>query len=150
MGEAIASPGILAQRLEHLFRTVHPKGRKPYTNVEVAEAINEAAGEQVISQAYVWQLRKGIKDNPTRRHIAALAAFFGVSPLYFFEDSAQGDDAALESEVKLVLQDDAVRDVALRAAGLSDATLKTIQDMIDRARTLEGLPEVEKAEDSRQ
>ena len=75
-----------AQRLEHLFRTVHPKDRKPYTNVEVAEAINQAAGDQVISQAYVWQLRKGKKDNPTRKHIAALAAFFGVSPMYFFDD----------------------------------------------------------------
>ena len=141
MSETSSEPGLLAQRLEHLFQTVFPKGGKPYTNVEVADAINAAAGEKVISQAYVWQLRKGIKDNPTRKHIAALAAFFGVSVLYFFEDSGEGDGAALESEVKLVLQDEAVKDVAFRAAGLSDATLKMIQDMIDRARTLEGLPD---------
>ncbi|SEG92215.1 hypothetical protein SAMN04489712_13259 [Thermomonospora echinospora] len=138
-----AEPGLLARRLEHLFQTAHPKGRKPYTNVEVADAINQAAGEQVISQAYIWQLRKGIKDNPTRRHIAALADFFGVSPLYFFDDTDPATDTALEADVKLALRDDAVRDLALRAAGLSDATLKTIQDMITRARTLEGLPELD-------
>ncbi len=138
--DAPPGPGRFAERLEYLFRTVHPKDRKPFTNVEVADAINRAAGEQVISQAYVWQLRKGKKDNPTRKHIAALAAFFGVSPMYFFDD---GEHEPLESEVKLAMKDDAVRDVALRAVGLSDQTLKAMQELIDRARILEGLPALE-------
>ena len=133
-----------AQRLEHLFQTVHPKDRKPYTNVEVAEAINQAAGDQMISQAYVWQLRKGKKDNPTRKHIAALAAFFSVSPMYFFDDD---QDDQVTPEIRLALRDDAVRDVALRAAGLSDQTLRAMQELIDRARTLEGLPPVGDAGD---
>ncbi len=144
MSATPSEPGPLAHRLEHLFQTVHPKGGKPYTNVEVADAINAAAGEKVISQAYVWQLRKGIKDNPTKRHLAALAAFFGVSVLYFFEDEAEDGGTAPATKVDLALRDDAVKEVALRAAGLSDETLKTIQDMIDRARTLEGLPSVDK------
>ncbi|GGK82191.1 XRE family transcriptional regulator [Sphaerisporangium melleum] len=143
MSATPSDPGPLARRLEHLFQTVHPKGGKPYTNVEVAEAINAAAGEKVISQAYVWQLRKGIKDNPTKRHLAALAAFFGVSVLYFFDDEDADNPTAPATKLDLALKDDAVKDVALRAAGLSDETLKTIQDMIDRARTLEGLPAVE-------
>ncbi|MET8139863.1 helix-turn-helix domain-containing protein [Sphaerisporangium sp. NPDC005288] len=143
MSATPSDPGPLARRLEHLFQTVHPKGGKPYTNVEVADAINAAAGEKVISQAYVWQLRKGIKDNPTKRHLAALAAFFGVSVLYFFDDEDTGNPTAPTTKVDLALRDDAVKEVALRAAGLSDETLKTIQDMIDRARTLEGLPAVE-------
>jgi transcriptional regulator with XRE-family HTH domain len=140
VSDETADPGLLARRLEHLFQTVHPKGGKPYTNVQVADAINEAAGENVISQAYVWQLRKGIKTNPTRRHLAALAAFFGVSVLYFFDDDPGSERTPLHDEINLALQDQAVRNVALRAAGLSDETLKAIQDMIDRARTLEGLP----------
>lgn len=140
MSEQPSSPGLLAERLEHLFQTVYPKGGKPYTNVQAADAINAAAGENVISQGYVWQLRTGYRDNPTRKHLAALAAFFGVSVLYFFEDTDK--DAGLASEVQLALQDDAVRDVAFRAAGLSDETLKMVQDMIDRARTLEGLPKI--------
>lgn len=145
--DAVPEPGMLAERLEHLFQTVHPGSRKPFTNVDVAEAINEAAGEQVISQAYVWQLRKGKKTNPTRRHITALAAFFGVSPMYFFED-ADGGQEPLESDVRLALKDDAVRDIALRAAGLSGETLRAMQDLIDRARALEGLPPFQEPEHS--
>ena len=75
---------LLADRLDYLFRTVHPKDRGPYTPAEVAEAVNEAAGERVISSTYVWQLRTGRRDNPTQKHLSALAAFFGVSPMYFF------------------------------------------------------------------
>ena len=68
-------------------RTVHPKDRGPYTPAEVAEAVNQAASERVISSTYVWQLRTGRRDNPTQKHLSALAAFFGVSPMYFFKES---------------------------------------------------------------
>jgi transcriptional regulator with XRE-family HTH domain len=130
--------GLLADRLDHLFRTVHPKDRGPYTHAEVAGAINAAAGDNVISATYVWQLRTGKRDNPTRRHLSALAAFFGVSPMYFFDDQEAGRDA-VPAELIAALKDDAVREVALRAAGLSDRSLKAIQDMIESARTVEGL-----------
>src|SRR5579872_69700 len=108
---------LLADRLDHLFRTAHPKDRGPYTHAEVAEAINAAAGN-VISATYVWQLRTGRRDNPTRKHLSALAAFFGVSPMYFFDDAEAGRDV-LQAELVTALRDDAVRDMALRAAGLS-------------------------------
>jgi hypothetical protein len=49
--------GQLAERLDRLFRTLHPKDRGPYTPAEVAEAINEAAGERVVSGTYLWLLR---------------------------------------------------------------------------------------------
>jgi hypothetical protein len=78
MADSADPPGtLLADRLDHLFRTVHPKDRGPCTHAEVAEAINAAAGDSVISATYVWQLRTGRRDNPTRRHLSALAAFFG-------------------------------------------------------------------------
>jgi hypothetical protein len=35
------------------------------------------------------------------------------------------------------VNDDKVRDIALSAAGLSDASLKAIRDMIDNARAIE-------------
>lgn len=146
MSETTPDVGLFAQRLEHLFDTVRPAGKKRYTNPDVADAINEAAGEQVISQAYIWQLRKGKKTNPGYQHISALASFFGVPPQYFFGDQAAGSNSGLETDVQVALRDGAVRDVAFRAAGLSEETLKTIQDMIDRARTLEGLPAVDPVE----
>ena len=41
----------LAQRLNHLFATVHPLGRGPYTNEEVASAIRAQGGD--ISKQYI-------------------------------------------------------------------------------------------------
>src|ERR1700760_1766472 len=77
----------LADRLDHLFRTRHPKDRGPFTPAEVAAAINQAAGRAVISSPYIWQLRTGRRDNPTQRHLSELATFFGVSPMYFFSEA---------------------------------------------------------------
>jgi hypothetical protein len=128
----------LADRLDGLFRTVHPKDRGPYTPAEVAEAVNQAASERVISSTYVWQLRTGRRDNPTQRHLSALAAFFGVSPMYFFEQ-AEADRGAVPPELVVALKDDDVRDMALRATGLSERSLRAIRDMIESARAVEGL-----------
>jgi ESX-1-secreted protein regulator len=137
---AEASGGLLADRLDRLFRTVHPKDRGPYTHAEVAEAINAAAGDAVISATYVWQLRTGRRDNPTKKHLSALAAFFGVSPMYFFEDAEAGR-GAVPAELVTALKDDSVREMALRAAGLSDRSLNAIRDMIESARAVEGMRE---------
>jgi transcriptional regulator with XRE-family HTH domain len=84
--------GLFAQRLDHLFRMVHPKDRGPYTPGEVAEAINTAAGDRVVSATYLWLLRTGQRDNPTLRHLLALARFFGVSPVYFLPDGSKQEN----------------------------------------------------------
>jgi transcriptional regulator with XRE-family HTH domain len=115
-GESREPEGLIARRLDHLFRTVHPKDRKPYTHAEVAEAINKAAGGHVIGATYVYQLRTGRSDNPTYKHLLALARFFGVSPTYFFDEPGTGTDP-IPAEVALALKDDDVRDLALEAAG---------------------------------
>jgi hypothetical protein len=72
--------GPFAERLDRLFRTVHPKDRGPYTPAEVADAINQAAGERVVSGTYLWLLRTGQRDNPTMKHLIAIARFFSVPP----------------------------------------------------------------------
>jgi transcriptional regulator with XRE-family HTH domain len=130
--------GPLADRLDHLFRVVHPKDRGPYTPAEVAAAVNDAAGERVISSTYIWQLRTGRRDNPTQRHLSALAAFFGVSPLYFFGETETGRES-VPPELAVALDDDELRGLTLRAAGLSERALRAIRDMIENARVLEGL-----------
>jgi transcriptional regulator with XRE-family HTH domain len=132
--------GLLAERLDHLFRTVHPKDRGPWTTAEVADAINEAAGDRVVSGTYLWLLRTGERDNPTMKHLIAIARFFGVSPTYFFPDDAM-QRGAVPAELTAALSDDKVREMALRAAGLSDRSLQAITDMITSARAVEGLPD---------
>jgi hypothetical protein len=63
---------LLADRLNHLLRTAHPKDRGPCNHAEVAAAVNEAAGHNVISATYVWQMR-GRRDDPTHKHLSALS-----------------------------------------------------------------------------
>lgn len=129
----------LAEKLDHLFRTVHPRDRGEFSHEEVAEAIR-ARGGPTISATYLWQLRKGLRDNPTKKHLEALADFFGVPPAYFFDDEAT-ERIDAELELLAALRDAPVRDLALRAVGLSPESLGTIAEMIERVRQLEGLPD---------
>jgi transcriptional regulator with XRE-family HTH domain len=129
----------LAAKVDHLFRTVRPRSGGEYSFEDVAEAIR-AKGGPTISATYLWQLRKGKRDNPTKRHLEALAEFFGVPPAYFFDDTAA---ERVEAELGLLtaLRDAPVRQIALRANGLSAKSLETIAEMVDRVRELEGLPD---------
>lgn len=128
----------IAERLEYLFRTVREPGRREYSNEEVASAIARDQGV-TISASYIWYLRTGQRDNPTFKHLNALARFFGVPPAYFFDDDAS-ERVTAELALLTAMKDAGVRDVALRAAGLSAASLDTISDVIGRVRQLEGLP----------
>ena len=134
-------PTSLSQKLDNLFRAVHPSNRGEFTFEEVAEAIR-ARGGPTISATYIWQLRKGLRDNPTKKHLEALADFFNVSPSYFFDEEAA---ARIDAELALLvaLRDGSVRQLALRAFGLSADSLATIARMVERVRELEGLPDRE-------
>src|ERR1700722_6223177 len=108
--QSVGSAATLAERIDHLFRNVHPGRRKPYSIREVADEINAAAGEQVISHSYLWSLRKGVKTNPSMIQIAALAGFFKVSPLYFYDVPGQ---PPLDPAAQIALSDSAVREIAM-------------------------------------
>jgi len=135
MSEPTAGAG-LADRLDHLFRTVRRPGGAEYTHEEVAAAIRDRG--VMISHTYVWQLHKGLRDNPTKRHMAALAEFFGVPAGYFLDDDVDHINAQLD--LLSALRDGGVRSVALRAMGLSSRSLDAIRGMIEHARQIEGLP----------
>ena len=86
----------------------------------------------------VEQLRKGLRDNPTKKHLEALADFFGVSPSYFFDEAVE---ERVNAQLALLgaLRDTDIEHMALRASGLSTQTLKAIGEMIEKARQIEGL-----------
>ncbi|RJQ80008.1 XRE family transcriptional regulator [Pseudonocardiaceae bacterium YIM PH 21723] len=131
-------PRTLADKLNHLFSTVHPGDRGPYSNEEVAAGIRTQGGPTV-SATYIWLLRKGQRDNPTMKHLEALAGFFGVPAAYFFDDDTA---AAVTAELALLnaMRDSGVQQVAMRAVGLSAKSLNSIVEMIKHVRELEGLP----------
>jgi transcriptional regulator with XRE-family HTH domain len=130
----------LARKLDHLFHTVHPPRRGEYSYEEVAAGIRERG--IAISHTYIWQLRRGARTNPTKRHIAGLAAFFGVPPSYFFDDEV-ADRIDDELDVVVALRDTQIRGVALRMVDLTPASVETIKGLVDRIRKIEGLPDPE-------
>lgn len=135
--EGVERRSDLAAKVDRLFRTIRPAGRGEYSNQEVADAVR-AAGGPTISRTYLWQLRKGLRDNPTREHLEALSDFFGVSPAYFFDHDAA---AQIDGQLELVaaLRDHGVRQIALRSVGLSEDSLAVLAEMVERVRQLEGL-----------
>ncbi|MGH3739562.1 MAG: helix-turn-helix domain-containing protein [Micromonosporaceae bacterium] len=145
----LARPRTLAEKLDYLFRVVHPKGRGEHTYREVAQAINDADDGMTISASYLWQLRRGDKDNPTIRHVEALAKFFGVPPSYFLDDAAAGEITA-QLDLLAAMRDSEVREIALRASDLSDAALKMIKGLIENTRELEGLKNTDRQPGSRE
>lgn len=125
----------LAEKLNHLFATVHPPGRSEFKLEEVAEAINQR-GDAKLTPAYLSQMRHGQRDNPSKNLLEALAWFFGVSPAYFFNDEMAGK---IEAELELVvaMRRASVQQIALRAADLSEESLRNLAVLIDHWRELE-------------
>jgi transcriptional regulator with XRE-family HTH domain len=143
--ELEAEASSFAAKLDHLFKTVHPSGRGEYSFEEVATELARRGGP-TISATYLWQLRKGVRDNPTKKHIEALSDFFGVPAAYFFDDEAAGRIDA-ELELLSTMRDAGVRGVALRSSGLSSESLDAVRAVIEQVRRLEGLGNGEKQEE---
>ena len=74
------------------------------------------------------------------KHVEGLAAFFGVPVNYFFKDEVAAHVEA-ELDLLLALREGPIRQIALRAAGLSIESLRAIAEMVEHVRRLEGLPD---------
>ncbi|GIE89909.1 helix-turn-helix domain-containing protein [Actinoplanes regularis] len=135
--------GALAQRIDKLFKTVKPKGRE-FTYEEVAQGCEAIGGS--FSKTYVWQLRTGLRENPTKRHLEALAAFFGVPVGYFFDDEAA---ARIDEQIELAiaLRDASVRDIALRTMSMDEATRRSIAQIVREVGNIRGNLRGEQRED---
>ncbi|WP_435057588.1 hypothetical protein [Streptomyces sp. bgisy060] len=72
-----------AKRLDFLCLN-DPRG--PFTNPQLVRRLEEL-GLPAPSSTYLWQLRKGKADNPTKKHMDALADLFGV-PRDFWSNDA--------------------------------------------------------------
>ncbi|GAA4227640.1 helix-turn-helix domain-containing protein [Actinomadura meridiana] len=126
----------LAEKIGFLFRTVHPAGRGPYSLQEAADGITGLTGEKV-SHNTLWRLRTGKNNNPTKRVLEGLAAFFEVNPAYFFDDEAS---KVIENQVELLamLRDTGVRGAQMRAFfDLSPGAQSMISDLIEATARLE-------------
>ncbi|MFG2059410.1 helix-turn-helix domain-containing protein [Micromonospora sp. NPDC048930] len=128
----------LADKINNLFDTIRRPDGTPHSNEEVAAAMAKTGGTSTISATYLWLLRRGERDNPTKRHLEALAKFFDVSPAYFFDDAKSRAIADELAAVKL-LSDARISRVATRLGGLSTKSLRHIADIVEHVRAIEGL-----------
>ena len=119
-----------AGRLNHLFETIPGPDGKLYTHEAVVKGI-EAGGETTISKAYLSELRTGKKDNPTLKHMEALAGFFGVTPTYFFGDDEYTERVQTELNLLAKMRRAGVTDIALRASDLSDTNLSMVEAILE-------------------
>ncbi|WP_190128401.1 hypothetical protein [Streptomyces mashuensis] len=145
--------GSFADRLDFLC-THDPRG--PFTNPQVVRMLEER-GLPAPSSTYMWQLRTGRADNPTKKHMDALADLFAVPQDYWSnrgtattvnsmitrlnELKESGADPEqlhrqLRSFTKLMSQgvapealDEQLQTlIRLQEAGVTAATLKRLQD----------------------
>jgi hypothetical protein len=134
----------LAAQLDHLFATVpRPGGTTLWTNDSAAAALTEAG--VATSAAYLSQLRAGKRDNPSARHLAAIARLFAVPMEYFFDEELA---SRIDADMRLLtaVREAGVETIALRAHGLSEASLSGVAGMLEHIRRLERLPDAPAAD----
>jgi transcriptional regulator with XRE-family HTH domain len=124
-------PRTLAEKVDYLFREVHPRDRKQFTHPEVAKATG-------LSTGLLSALRSGKNVNPTKDTLEKLGKFFGVSAVYFLDDEPS-EQVSAQIALAALLRDAGIARVAARMVGLSDGSLETVTAMTEQLRKLEGL-----------
>ncbi|MET8980860.1 helix-turn-helix transcriptional regulator [Streptomyces sp. NPDC004539] len=124
----------IAARLDRLFEERHPDNRGPYT-------VGEVAAGTGISDTLLRGMRRGDKTNPTIDTLVKIAAYFDVPPTYWVSDDPDREIAG--RDLQRAMEDVGVQSIALRSKGLDAQGLRFVKEVIDVARSSQGLPPVE-------
>ncbi len=140
---AAEAPVTLAEKIDHLLTIraeMDADGKPSYK--KVATEIAKLSGES-FSAAYLWQLHRGERNNPTLRHLRAMALYFDVPVSYFTDDDvARGminEEILARRELDKSMTDSGVSTVFLRGdlAALSPEGKRMAANMIHQLRELE-------------
>jgi len=137
-------PG-LASKLNYLFATV-PRAvntSQLHTNETAAMAL-EKCGIGV-TKTHLSHLRAGRRDNPSAKLLAALARLFGVPIAYFFDEERERE-VNQQLATLVAMRDTRVRNLMMRAHGVSQESLGQIEGILDQIRRLEGLEVADEAD----
>lgn len=127
-----------AARLNLLFASVRGPDDTALTNEVVSTAI-ENAGGPTISKSYLAELRRGVKDNPTLKHITALSEFFGVDPSYFVGDGDCTRETIAELRLVEAARSADIAGVALRAQDLATEAKDALTLMMQKVKEIQDL-----------
>jgi transcriptional regulator with XRE-family HTH domain len=123
-------PRTLAEKVDYLFRHVHPRDRKPFTHPEVSQSTG-------LSTGLLSALRSGKNANPTKDTMERLAQFFGVPAAFFFDDQTT-EEVTAQIGLVAVIRDAEIANAAARMVGLSAASLEAVVALADQLRKIEG------------
>ncbi|MEU1312969.1 hypothetical protein ABZ419_29300 [Streptomyces cinnamoneus] len=135
------------QRLSELIATTAgADGNKRPGYARLAKEIRDTTG-RTISGTYLWELATGKKRNVTLEQLDVLAEFFGVPPEYFLDDET-GRRIDDRRRLAIALRDAKVRNLALRADGLSPDCLDALIAMVNEARKTQNLSSIDDDDDT--
>jgi len=122
----------LADKLNKLFAAAQSSAGRPLSNRAVAAGVT--ADGVNISESFIYYLRTGQRDNPTKKHLEGIARFFNVPASYFFDDDIA---RRIHAELELVtaMRDADVRSIALRSSKMTPRMRQWL------AQTIAGLDE---------
>jgi transcriptional regulator with XRE-family HTH domain len=116
-------PNKFSTKLNDLFLYKTKSNGKSFTNQDVATGTGLAV-------SYIWRLRQESENiNPGYEAIGAICKFFDVEPNYFFD--VEGED------LNAGLNDNQVREIALRASELDDKGKQSLLEMANYIRELQ-------------
>ena len=121
----------LAARIETLFRLrLRPDGA-PWSLRQVSSAAKTRG--VTLSVGFLHDLRRGVKDNPSKQQLECLAGIFDVRPGYFFDDD--NTLAAVNERLEMLgaFEDEQASQIALRARNLTPHDYRMISALIDSA-----------------
>ncbi|MDI6800386.1 MAG: hypothetical protein QMD53_07015 [Actinomycetota bacterium] len=122
----------ITEKINFLFATKLSPDGDEYKYEEVTRGTGG-----MVSASYVWNLRKGKKDNPSREKIEALAKFFDVAPSCIIGGEGAKRDYKVDNRIDKILADPLVREIALGTLNLSDDAKELILTMVKKAGELE-------------
>ncbi|MGP3775434.1 helix-turn-helix domain-containing protein [Streptomyces sp. SDT5-1] len=136
---ATVVPRTAGEKITYLLEHSYPGTQTPPSDAEIAQAVNEHAGAEVISEEEVRELRTGGSSQLSPIIADGLADLFGVSPLYFQSDDTVARQVVEGLRMLAAVRTGAVGRVATRGLGpegMSDDLLAflnhVVEEMADR------------------
>ncbi|MFE9238024.1 helix-turn-helix domain-containing protein [Streptomyces sp. NPDC007007] len=131
--EAEEHPRALGEKISFLLEHSYPAGAVPGDG-EIAEAVNQHAGSEVVTATEVEALRTGAgdADGPDPVVLEGLAEFFGVERMYFEPDEAVARQVYQGIRVLLASRSGTIGRVRARGLGpegLSPEVLSLLTDL---------------------
>ena len=126
----------LAEKLEHLFRTVPQADGTPYTNEAASRELGSRYGVTVTT-THISHLRTGRRDNPSAMLLNGLAQLFGVPLAYFFDP--ERERVVNEQLAALgMLREAQIKSLMMRPGSGDPAALIALAEVLNRIKEVEG------------